>query len=197
VVDVDDPRRVAVDELAAQDLHVARQHDGVVDVPSGASGILLLRSLGGDREELETMPKCSAIGQTRMIAHDQGDLAAELAGAVAEQEVVEAMVVARDEDRDPLDVLLVVELPAHLEAVGDLADRRLEREPVGVHLGAIERDPLEELAGDGIGVLIRVEDVRPVSVEELRQSRDEPRRSGPREERRGGGLVPSLEPRAT
>src|SRR5690606_21733117 len=78
------------------------------------------------------------------------------------------------EDRDALPVPVVVEAPAHAEALCDLGDAALERGPVRVQLCDVEADALKELPGDGIRVLVGVEDVRPVPVEQLSERGDEP-----------------------
>ena len=108
-----------------------------------------------------------------VVRHDQRDLARELAGAVAEQEVVQAVVVARHEDRDALHVGRVRDPVGHREARGDLAEAVLERDPIGRHRRQIEADALEEHLRDRIGVLIGVEDVGAVAVQHLRQRRDD------------------------
>ena len=116
---------------------------------------------------------------------DQRDLAGQLAGAVAQQQVVEAVVVVRDEDRDALGRAAPRQAPASCaKRSRDLADRALERGAVGVDLREVEADALEELAGDRVGVLVRVEDVGAVSVEQLRERRDDAAPIGARDEER-------------
>ena len=112
--------------------------------------------------------------QDPVVADHQGDFAVELAGAVAQQEVVEAVLEPRDEDRHSFAPLGVGQPPAHVETLGDLVDGALEGGPIGVHLGAVEADALEELAGYGIAVLVGVEDVGAVTVEHLGQRCDQP-----------------------
>ena len=96
----------ALDELGGEDLHVAREHDEIDRVlleQRDLRGLLRGLGLGRDREH--------AIGHAELrrdrrellvVADDQRDLAGELARAVAQQQVVEAVVGARDEDRDAL-----------------------------------------------------------------------------------------------
>ncbi len=108
-----------------------------------------------------------------MVAHDQGDVAGELAGAVAQEQIVEAVVVARDEDRHALALAGQEQAPLHLEAAGHLRDGPLEARAVGPHLGEVEADALEELAGQGVRMLVGVEDVEAMPVEQLGQGCDD------------------------
>ena len=95
------------------------------------------------------MPNCSATpcSSVRVVAHDQRDLAGQLAGLVAQQQVVEAVVgLRRYEDGDALHAVAVgAMLPGHAEhALGHLRDRPLQGAAVGVQLGEVEVDALEE-----------------------------------------------------
>ena len=119
-----------------------------------------------------------------MIGDDERDLAVELAGPGAPQQVLQAVVVLRDEDRHTLRAHGILESRMHLEALAHLADGSLQRLPVGMELAEVESDALEELPGLGIGVLVGVEDVRPVAVERLRQRGDDATAIGARDEQR-------------
>jgi hypothetical protein len=92
---------------------------------------------------------------------------------VPQQQVVQAVVVARHEDRDPLARVRVGDAPAHREALGGLADRVLERQAVGVDLGQVEVDALEELPGRRVGVLVGVQDVGAVACRGAGRARDD------------------------
>src|SRR5690606_6373965 len=81
-----------------------------------------------------------------------------------------------------------LEAERHPEPPRHLAKRPLERQPVGVQLALVEADTLEELRGNRIGVLIRVEDVGAVAVEHLREGRDDALAIGARDEE-GRGLT--------
>ncbi len=105
-------------------LHVAREHDqidalGLEQLELAA--LLLVLGRGGHREDpvrdAELPGERGVIG---MVAHDQRDLAGELPRAMAQQQVVEAMVVARNEDRDALDRVRPGEAPGHREALARL-----------------------------------------------------------------------------
>ena len=90
----------------------------------------------------------------------------------------------RHEQRDPLLLLRVDEAVAHAEALGDLGDGALERVLVGLELGQIEANALEEHRNGAVGVLVGVEDVRPVPVEHLRERGDDATTVGARDEER-------------
>ena len=63
----------------------------------------------------------SLTSQSELSSNDHGELAGELARPVAQQQVVEAVIRLRDEDCHALGADRVAELPAHVEALGDLA----------------------------------------------------------------------------
>ena len=108
-----------------------------------------------------------------MVRHDQRDLAAQLAEPVADQQVVQAVLEARHEDRDPLRPVGVRDPPAHLVAAALDAQQVLELRARQVEVGEVEVDPLAEDPLDGIQVLLRVEDVRAVAGEERRERGDQ------------------------
>src|SRR5262249_17632603 len=126
VVDVDDAPREARHELAAQDLHVAREDDEI-DLPRfdelGLAllllGLVLLRDR--DVDELHAELRRDVL-EIRVVADHERDVAIELAGPMAQQEVVEAVVVARYEDRRALPAPRVEEPILHREALRDLTD---------------------------------------------------------------------------
>ena len=108
---------------------------------------------------------------------------AQLAGAAAQQQVVQAVVVLADQDRHAL-------AGGSRRRAGSASrsarrPRRCARssvDAVGVQLAQVEADALEELARDGIGVLIGVEDVDAVAVEQLRERGDQAFAVGARHE---------------
>ena len=111
---------------------------------------------------------------------------------MAQQEVVEAVIGARDEDRDALAARGVAQPPGHAQAPGHLRDRGLEARAVGAQLGGVEVDALEEDPRDGVGVLVGVEDVGAVPVEELGERRDDAALVGAGDQQRGGRVWSSL-----
>ena len=90
---------------------------------------------------------------------------------MAQQQLIETVVGARDEDRHALDVTSVAELPAHVEALGQPSHGGFETDPIGLQALEVEVNALEEGARLDVGVLVRVEDVGSMAVEELRKSR--------------------------
>ncbi len=143
--------------------------------------------LGGGRDgkvgEPDTEVARNAL-EVNVIADDEPKIAGKLLAAVAEQEIIEAMVVTRHEDGDALRPLGVDQPVAHLETPAHLLDGALEREPIGLQRGQIEPDALEEHPGDRVRVLIGVEDVRAVPVEHLRERRDDAPTVGAGDEQR-------------
>ena len=120
-----------------------------------------------------------------MVADDQRDLAVELARAMSQQQVVEAVVVLRDEQRQALVLRAIGDAPVELEALRGFGDGPLQADPVGVELAQVDADPLEELPLGLVGVLVRVEDVGPVAVEQLGQPRHDAAAIGAADEQRG------------
>jgi hypothetical protein len=171
VMDVDHGAVEAFQEFPRQDLHVAGQ-DHEVDVvlveERELAHLLLGLVLRGDREH--PIRDSELLGDAlvvRMVAHDQRNLAAQLPGLVAQQQVVEAVVGPRGEDRHALDPVGVGDAPDHLHPFGQLGDGPLEGPAVGVELREVEVDALEEDTRGPVGVLIGLEDVGAVAVQQL------------------------------
>ena len=115
-------------------------------------------------------------------------LARQLPGPMAKQQVVEAMLPPRHEDRHALRFMCVREPPGHLEALGGLPNCALDGDPVGVDVREVEADALEELPGLGVRVLVRIEDVGAVPVEELGEGCHDALSVGARDEQGGDGF---------
>jgi hypothetical protein len=98
--------------------------------------------------------------EIRVVANDEWDVGRELSGPLPQEQIVQAVVILRDEDRHSRSPLAVRESPAHSETVGDFPNGRLEAGPVGMQLREVELDALEKLAGNWVRVLVSVEDVR-------------------------------------
>jgi hypothetical protein len=122
-----------------------------------------------------------------VVADDQSELGGQLTGPLPQQQVEQAMVVLRNEDRGPRVVESIRDAPVHREAIRDLRNRRLQASAIGVQLRHVELDALEELARYRIGVLIRVEDVGAVPIQDLGQRGDQAFAIGAADEQ-GGGL---------
>ena len=112
-----------------------------------------------------------------VVGDDGDDLGAELAAAPAPEQVGEAVVFARDHDRDPLALARLGEAVVHLEARRDLLARsavELSRSPLG---NRVEDHPHEE-APLVAGVLVGVDDVEAGLGEEAADRGDQPRPVG-------------------
>jgi hypothetical protein len=190
VVDVDHGPPELREELLREHLHVAGEHDEVdalLAQQRELALLLLALVLLPDREDAIGDPELPRDPlEIRVVAHDQRDLAAELPGLVAQEQVVEAVVGARDEDRHAFHVIRPGEAPGHREARGDLGERALERQAVGEQLGDVEVDALEEEARLRVGVLVGLEDVGAVPVKDLGQRGDDPAAVGAADEQRRG-----------
>ena len=109
-----------------------------------------------------------------MVADHGHDVAVELAGTVAQQQIVQAVVVLRDEDHQTLTARLVKQPILHLEALAQLGHGALERHLVGHQLGHGRSAIAEKTCpATRVGVLVGVEDVRAVAVQHLRQGGDD------------------------
>ncbi len=193
VVDVDDAVRELGDELGAQDLHVASEDDEVdPERPDELElGFFLCAArLGRDGEDVIGDAELTGHRlEVGVVADDRGDLAAELARPMPEQQVVEAMVVLRDEEGDAPDLAVVREAVGHTETLRHLRDAARQGHAIGVELPRVEPDSLEELPRVDVGVLIGVEDVGAVPVEQLREGRDDPALVAAGDEQRRGGVL--------
>ena len=112
--------------------------------------------------------------EVRMITDDQRNIAAQLPSPVPQQQIVQAVVVARYQDGDSFHIPFISDAPMHFEARGQLAHRSFERLTVRVKIRQIKANALEKLVGYRIGVLIGVENVRAVTVKNLGQSGNNP-----------------------
>ena len=177
VVDVDDLVRVARHELLAEHLHVAGQHQQLdARLVGERDDLRLLGGLvtGHDRQVVERHPEERAgLGVVGVVAHDEGDVGVQLAGAPAGQQVEQAVRLAGGQHADACDVLGQPQLALHPEAVADLAEGRQ-------HLGGFEREavelelhPLEEQPVVVVGVLVDLDDVRAVPGEEFGDGGDD------------------------
>jgi hypothetical protein len=172
-MDVDDRRTDAIEEVARQDLHVAREHDEVA-----ASAQQLEQARLGLRLRLRRdrhMVERQAIGlyvraQVLVVGRDQDDLRVELLATPAPQQLLKAVVLARDEDRDALAHRGVPEPPVHGEALAHGGEVVCD-----IRAGARELHPQEERPAGGIGgVLVRAHDVRARVGEESGDRADDP-----------------------
>jgi hypothetical protein len=123
VMDVDDRHPHPLQEIAAEDLHVACQHEqlGIAAQelehlrlgPSPAARLdrhVVEGHAGRDRLLLEVV----------MVGDHRHDLHVELAAAPAPQQLLQAMVMARDQDREAPALTPPADLPSHVESLGEL-----------------------------------------------------------------------------
>ena len=128
------------------------------------------------------------VGVVGVVGDDRGHVGAELAAAPAPEQVGEAVVFARDHDRDPLALARLGEAVVHLERPGDLL---LEAPVDGLALALgnrVEDHPHEE-APLAARVLVGVDDVEPGVGEEAADGGDQPRPVGAGEQQAGCGLL--------
>ena len=125
----------------------------------------------GEAERLDLLAVIGVVGD------DADDLGAELAAAPAPEQVGEAVVLARDHDRDPLALARLGEAVLHLEAGGDLPLEALVEVGLPLVRNGVEDHPHEEAALVA-GVLVGVDDVEPGLGEEATDRGDQPRPVG-------------------
>ena len=164
-------------EVLGEDLHVAGEHDQIDPLALEQRDLaLLLRGLRllVDREDVERDTELRRdAGEVRMVRDHERDLAGQLAEPVADQQIVQAVLELRDEDRDALRAVRVGDAPAHLVAAALDREQRLELVARDVELGEIELDALAEDPLLLVEVLLRLEDVRAVIRQQLRHRRDQ------------------------
>ena len=170
-------------EVADEDLHVAREHDQV----EAAGELLEHRRLGlrlrlrRDRHVHERDAEArDVVLDVAVVGQHEPDVGVELAAAPAPQQVEQAVVLARDEDRDALAIGRVGDRPLHRERLGDLRrERPLQLGAAEVEPVEVERHAHEERPAGRVGrVLVGVEDVRAVLEQEARDGRDDARPVG-------------------
>ena len=120
-----------VAQLGREDLHVPREHDELdVVLLDHLEHALLERQLlagRGHRVRLERHAvERGELGEVGMVAQHERDVDRQLAGALAEQQVVEAVAGLRDQHEGAQRAADDVELPRHPVALGHGRERRLE-----------------------------------------------------------------------
>jgi hypothetical protein len=150
---------------------------------------VLLGALGffGDGKMMKGDPELrSDRFEVGVVADDKGNVRCEFPGPLSEQQVIQAVIVLGYENRRSRSLLAVGESPAHSEAIGDFTNGGFETGPVGAQLGEVELDALKKLAGNRVGVLVGVEDVRTMTIEHLRERSDKAFSIGAANEKSGG-----------
>ena len=164
-------------EWASDDLHVAGEDDEV-DAPVCQHGQLALLGLFPGRgrlrghDEFDAELRCDR-PEVWVVRHHQGQLAAQLPTLVTQEQIIQAVIELRDEQSHAFGSLRIEEPRLHVEARGHLLDSALEGVPIGLQHGEIDANALKKLARLDIGVLISVDDVAPVTVQELGQAGDD------------------------
>ena len=173
MVNIDDlVRRKMSEEIRGKHLHVAGEHDQVdaetleqLELPLLGLDFVLF----GHRDHFQrNMVEVGPPNGIRMIADYHRDFARELAKAVTVQQVGEAMVVARNKDRDLRATTRQLRAPVHVETLCD----RFEVSREGAHVDRkafeVPLDPEEEEVVLNIEVFVGVNDVPVRSVDEFR-----------------------------
>jgi len=148
-------------ELGGEDLHVPRQHDqlDVVLLDRLEHARLedgLARGIR-DRQRLEGHAvEADEVAQRAVVAQHQRNLDRQLAGALAEQEVVHAVSSRRREHEGAKRTPDHVDDGDHVVALHDRGERALQLGPVG---GRFHLQAHEEAAGVGAGELLALRDV--------------------------------------
>jgi hypothetical protein len=122
----------------------------------------------------------------RMIGDDQGNLASEFAALVAVEQVLEAVVVLGDEDREPRAVAGVGETPVHLKFGGDGGETLGKFREVKIEFRGIELDAGEKKIRCFVSVLVGEQDVAVVLKNEIGNGRDHALAVGTGDEEDGG-----------
>ena len=123
MVDVDDFSMPLAGEIAAENLHVARQ-DHQVDIKAPQQchylGLLVNLGFGCDRQVIEWNAElvCNNF-QVRVITDDQGDVALQVAFILAGDQVVETVAGFANHDGHPRVVITVVALPRQVVLLGE------------------------------------------------------------------------------
>ena len=121
-----------------------------------------------------------------VVADDERHVAAQLAGAVPIQQIDQAVLVARHEDRGLRPIRRVLDAVVDAEPIDERLERRRERRVGDVEPVEVELDAHEEAAAFVVAVLGGVEDVGAVLEQEARDRRDESLRVGAIDQKNGG-----------
>jgi hypothetical protein len=149
VVDVNDPLRKSTHELRRQNLHIAGEDDNInltvlaqVDLP--CFHLEFVR--GGYREMVKVNTVEISEGLcVRMIADDEGNVARQFPNLVLVQQVNQAMLVARNEERKLQAVSGPGQAPDHPEFVGQLGKFLTEGSLIEVEAVKQPLDPCKKL----------------------------------------------------
>ncbi len=138
IMDVDRRHPHPLQEVAAEDLHIARQHQqlGIAAQELEQSHLGLLLAALRHRHVVEGDSRGERLGlDVGVVGDHRHDLRVQLTTTPTPQQVQQAMVMAGDEDRDALALAPPANSPVHLKAPGDL---RLEArlQPIALEPGS-------------------------------------------------------------
>jgi len=122
----------------------------------------------------------------RMIGNNQWDFAAKFAALVAVEQVLQAIVIRRDEYGDAGAFGGVGETPVHLEVAGDWSKSLGKLRKVKIKICWIELDPGKKKIGCLVSMLIGEEDVAIVAEDEFGNRGDDAFAVGAGDEKNGG-----------
>ena len=108
-----------------------------------------------------------------MVADDERDVARQLAALVAIEQIDQAMVVLRDEQRDAVRQRGQLQPPAHRESLGQRGELARELRGIEGEVRQVPFDAHEEQLALRVLVLVGVEDVGVVPVQELADGGDD------------------------
>lgn len=147
VVDVDHRHPELLEELRREDLHVTREHHEVDVADEELQDLLLRRRLVGSRDRRHVEERHAeaphVLGGRRVIGDHHRDADGQVAAAVPPQQVEQAVVLLRGEDRHALGDGLVGQRPLERERVEGRRDVSLDRRTIGREVGPVEDDALE------------------------------------------------------
>jgi hypothetical protein len=155
VVDVDHRHADRVEEVARQDLHVARQDDEVEvsgqQLELAALGLAL--RVGADRDVDERdAERAHVVGEIGVVRDHEPDVEVELVAPRPPQQIEQAVVVAADHDRAALGQAGGGERPVHPEPRPDLGgEAPLEVQAHRRQARAVKDRAQEERASLGVG----------------------------------------------
>ena len=92
---------------------------------------------------------------------------------MSQQQINQTMVILGYKQCYPLTSAVPADVVIHIEPGGNFGDCPLKRAPICKELGGVKSNPLKELFGDWIAVLVGIQYIGAVSEEYLRQGRNE------------------------
>ena len=121
-MDVDRRRAEPLEEPGREDLHVAGEDEQLDTLQQLEHARLGRLAVAFDRHVVEGQAERGhLVGVVGVVGDDPDQLGVELAAAPAPEQVGEAVVFARDHDRQPLALARLGEAVLHLQRLGELA----------------------------------------------------------------------------